>query len=137
MKRNKIRYQSTPKKRVVITLTGKVHLQYGDEEAIAVAGKGDLLLHPRCEALSGPRLGDYGSTGYAGYFKLDVHDGSQWQPVIVNDIFPQSEHHFSKSECAIDTATLCMEILRGLAGTALLRTYREHYAPEDSGEEAD
>ena len=131
MKRNKIRYQSTPKKRVAITLTGRIWLKYRDEEAMEQAQKGDLMLHPYNDLLRTARQGDYESTGFSGYFKVDVHDGQQWCAVLAGDIFPQREHYFSKSECPIDTYALCADMLRVLKGRTLVRRYREHYELEE------
>jgi hypothetical protein len=134
-KRNKVRYQSTPKRRVELKLTGKVYLRYEDEEAIAGASKGDLMVYPYNEALNAVRQGEYDSTGFSGYFKADVFDGREWRLVLLNDIFPNRENHFAKSERPIDTYILCAEILRGMSGKILLRTYREHYAPDEAAAE--
>jgi hypothetical protein len=130
-KRNKIRYKSAPVRRIPIVLTGQVWLKYRDDEAMEQAQKGDLMLHPYNDVLRGPKQGDYESTGYVGYFKLDVHDGKEWRAVIVTGIFEQREQHFSKSERPIDTYGLCAELLAGLKGRVLLRTYREHYILEE------
>jgi hypothetical protein len=130
-KRNKIRYKAAPVRRIPIALTGEVWLRYRDEEEMAQAKKGDLMLHPYHEALRGERQGDYESTGFAGYFKLDVHDGKEWRPVIVTGIFEHQEQYFSKSERPIDTYALCAELLRAMAGRILVRTYREHYILEE------
>ena len=126
-KRNKVRYQSKPVVRKSIVLTGQVYLQYRDDEAIAQAKKGDLMVYPYNEALSTTQQGAYDRTGFSGYFKADVHDGFNWCLVLVNDIFTAREHHFSKSERPIDTFMLCEGMLRALAGKPLHRTYREHY----------
>lgn len=131
-KRNKIRYQSTPKEKKLITLSGQVFLQYADDEAIEKAEKGDLMLYPYNEALHTTRQGDYGSTGFSGYFKVDVSDGKQWCLVQTGALFPHNEHHFAKSERPIDTYALCAEIVRGFAGRALVRIYREHYELEEN-----
>ena len=129
-KRNKIRYQSKPKDKVIIVLTGKVYLKYVDDEAIDLAKKGDMLVYPCNDALNSTRQGDYESTGFSGYFKVDVFEGNVWCPLLTNDIFSQKENHFSKTECPIDTYHLCEEILHMLSGRALVRTYREHYELE-------
>jgi hypothetical protein len=128
---NKVRYQSKPKPRVTIELTGDVYLMYRDEETIAVAKKGDLMLYPYNEALQTIRQGEYDEKGFSGYFKVDVYDGREWRLVLLNDIFPKREHHFSKTERPIDTYGLCEDILRRMAGTTLVRTYREHYTPDE------
>lgn len=131
-KRNKIRYQSIPKKRVEIILTGKVYLMFRDEDEIATASKGDLLVFPNNEALHTNRQGEYESTGFVGYFKVDVCSGKEWLPVLTQSIFPEHENYFSKTERPIDTFTLIAGILEGMKEKTLLRTYREHYVPEDA-----
>lgn len=131
MKRNKIRYQSKPKEKVRIVLTGNVYLQYEDDEAIDAARKGDLMVHAHNEALHTHRQGEYFTTGLSGYFKVDVFEGNVWCPVILTEVFPDKENYFSKSECPIDTYELMAETLLGMKGKALVRTYREHYIPEE------
>ncbi len=126
MKRNKIRYKTTVKEEKLIMLTGTVFLMYHNDEGIAQI-KGDLMVYPECEALHTTRQGDYGSTGYVGYFKVDVWDGKEWRPVIQTEIFTDKENFFSKKECPIDTFAICEEILQSFAGRAVRRTYREHY----------
>ena len=126
-KRNKIRYQATVKEKKLVALSGMVYLRYEDEEAIEQGAKGDLLAYPYNDELNSTRQGDYYSTGFSGYFKLEMHDGKQWRLVILDDIFTQREHHFSKTECPIDTYNLCAEMLKALAGRNMVRTYREHY----------
>lgn len=130
-KRNKIRYQAEKKQKITIVLTGQVLLRYVDDEAIDLAKKGDLMVYPNNDALNSNRMGDYESTGFSGYFKVDVHDGREWQPVIISDIFANHENHFAKSERPIDTYNICHELLVQLSGKRLLRTYREHYTPDE------
>lgn len=130
-KRNKIRYQSKPKEKTRIVLTGQVYLRHEDEEAIAQARRGDLLVYPCNDALNSTRLGEYYATGFSGYFKVDVFEGNVWCAVITGSLFAHRENHFSKSECPIDTYGLCAEKLRGMGGRTLVRTYREHYVPEE------
>ncbi len=130
-KRNKIRYTSEKKPRVLIALTGDVFLRYVDEDEIDAAKKGDLQVFPSNDALNSTRLGEYDALGFSGYFKVDVYDGRVWQPVIITDMFPDRANHFSKTERPIDTYAICKDILKSLAGNLLLRTYREHYMPDD------
>jgi hypothetical protein len=126
-KHNKVRYQAKEKTKVTITLTGVVFLQYIDDEEARHAQKGDLLVYPHNDALNTTRQGEYEGTGFSGYFKVDVSDGKEWQPLLPTGIFKNNEQHFSKSERPIDTYNLCTEILRGFAGSTIVRTYREHY----------
>jgi len=130
-KNNKLRYQVKDKPKVTINLTGIVFLQYVDDEAATMAQKGDLLVYPYNDALNTTRQGEYNNTGFTGYFKADVSDGRVWQPVLLGQIFKNNEQYFSKSERPIDTYNLCAEILRNNAGLTLVRTYREHYEPEN------
>jgi hypothetical protein len=131
-KRNKIRYQAEKKPKILIALTGQVLLRYVDEEAIELAKKGDLMVFPNNDALNSTRMGDYESTGFTGYFKVDVYDGRDWQPVIISDIFKNRENHFAKRERPIDTYRICHETLLQLSGKNLMRTYREHYTPDEA-----
>ena len=93
-----------------------------------------MLVFPQNDALNTTRIGEYDCTGFSGYFKVDVFEGNVWCPMLINDIFPDRENHFSKTECPIDTYNLCLDILKARAGTTLVRTYREHYVPEESEE---
>lgn len=135
-KRNKIRYKVNTKEKKTITLTGQVYLEYADEEALEHPVRGDLMMYPYNEPLNTTHRGDYSTTGFAGYFKVNVFEGNVWCLVQVNDIFEHQEHHFSKMECPIDTYHLCADILRALAGRKLMRTYREHYTLDDAQDEA-
>lgn len=128
-KRNKIRYQSKPKDRKTFTLTGRVFLKYeDDDEEISKAVRGDLLCYPNHELdMTISQIG-YESLGNAGYFKVDVFEDNVWCLLLVNDrIFPHNEHHFAKTERPIDTFGLIGEMLVGLEGRKVERTYREHY----------
>lgn len=126
-KHNKLRYQSADKPRARLTLTGCVYLQYRDEEAIAAAQKGDVMLYPSVEALHTIRQGEYDTTGHAGYFKADVCDGKTWQPLLLTGLFDARENHFSKSERPADTFSFCAPIVQDLKGRMVERTYREHF----------
>jgi hypothetical protein len=130
MSKRKLSYQSKPIRRIPITLTGKVFLQYLDDEAALQAIKGDLLAFPNNDALNTNRQGEYEATGFSGYFKFDVSDGRDWQPLILTGIFNEHEHHFSKTERPLDVYRLCAEHFQNLAGRVVLRTYREHYELE-------
>lgn len=136
-KKNKKRYQVREKPKTYITCTGRIYLQYRDEEAIEQAQKGDLLFFPSVESLHTIRQGDYESTGYAGYFRVDVCDGKAWQPVLLSTLFPGREHYFAKKERPLDTFEHCAELLRQRGEIMLYRTYREHYAVEGSEEEVE
>ncbi len=128
-------YKINIKPEIAIIVTGKVFLRYRDDEEVTNAQKGDLLIYPENEQLNTTWQGFYEKTGFAGYFKLDVCDGKNWQPVLLNDIFPEKENHFTRTERSLDTLAICIPMLEKLTGLKLLRTYREHYAPASSAEE--
>ena len=136
-KRNKVRYVAKPKDRKTLVLTGKVFLKHEDDEAdIDLAVKGDLLCYP-CNELENIIV----DTGYqvrnlSGYFKVDVFEGNVWCLMLVNDIFPENEHHFSKTEYPLDTFNLIGEMLVALEGRTVERTYREHYFLLEEGEQS-
>lgn len=129
-KRNKVRYTATAKTREGIRLSGNVYLQYRNEEEIETQ-RGDLLLFAECKQLHTNYFAEYERTGFTGYFKVDVYDGKDWQPLILSDIFRDHEHHFSRTDRPIDTYHLCRELLLGLKDRMLRRTYREHYELSD------
>lgn len=135
MGKRKITYTATPKKRVEIILSGAVYLQYEEDEQIEQAKKGDVMVYAECKQLHTNYFAEYRQTGFTGYFKVDVSDGKDWQPVILNEIFQHHEHHFSRTERPIDTYTLCKGMLTALAGKKLVRTYREHYELEEQEDE--
>lgn len=127
MGKRKITYQSKDKLKIAIVLTGNVFLQYVDDDNISLAQKGDLLVYANNEALNTTHIGEYDRTGFSGYFKVDISDGKNWQPLIISNIFTAHENHFSKKERAIDTYAVCREMLVDFAGNEAVRTYREHY----------
>ena len=110
-----------------MVLTGRIFLQFVDDEIALEAQKGDLLVFANNEALQTTHQGEYQLTGFTGYFRVDVSDGRVWQPLIIRDVFKNHENHFSRTERPLDTYKICFEILRALEGKTLLRTYREHY----------
>jgi hypothetical protein len=112
-----------------LLLTGTIYLKYEDEEQIATAQKGDITLYLNTDTSDRvPLKGNYYAKGYVGYFKADIFDGKEWQVLNITDFLEDKEHHFSKSECAIDTYHLIREMLEGHAGTEVYKGYRGgHY----------
>lgn len=126
------RYKSAGNAFPEIALTGKVYLKYEDEEALAKASKGDVMLYLNDDSQTLPEeRGDYFSLGRAGYFKASVHNGREWLPFNAQEAFTAREHQFGKNEQPYDAYELCAEIMRGKAGALLIRTYREHYTFKD------
>lgn len=136
-KKNKIRYTTKDKPKQLIVLTGAVGLQFVDGELLATPQKGDLALFPKCDAWHVEEDVQYQSTGFSGYFKVDVWDGKKWCPVILSELFPRREHYFSKKELPIDCYALCRELLLAYQGKVLTRTYREHYELIDDRSDTD
>ncbi len=128
--RRKKRYKSKPNQWPKIFMTGRAALKFWDEFSLNKHEKGDLQFFMfnctigRCEAEPG-----YDNIGGSGYIKARVYDGKEWQVLIMDDLFPERIHHFSKKEMPIDTFILCREKVAELAGTELQRTYRLHYEP--------
>lgn len=131
-KRNKKRYQATPKPTHPIVLSGVVYLMYRDEELMERAMKGDVLAYPSTKELHDVYRGSYDVTGFDGYFRIDVYNGKEWLPVVLQSFFPGREHHFGKHECAIDVFEMLLPLLQGLNGRTVERKYREHYELADA-----
>lgn len=137
MKKRLKRYTSTPKIYPMITLTGNVFLRYEQEEEIASAVRGDVMLFLNVErSARSAEYHGYHVCSYAGYLRADVFDGKLWKPLSLNELFPEKENHFSKTERPFDRFRLCCDIIRAHKGSMLKRTYREHYvlAEDDAGE---
>lgn len=128
MKRNKKRYQTKEKPRKQIEATGRILLQYNDDEALEAKPleKGDFYVYAECRALHTLHNGDYTQTGMVGYFKVDIFDGKELQPVILNGVFTK-EHQFGKHEQPIDVYAIVHERLVELKSSVFSRSYREHY----------
>jgi hypothetical protein len=126
-KRNKVRYTSKGNPFPPIIMTGRVFLRHHEEDAIAAAEKGDLLVFLSTDILLGSRVGNYEATGIEGYLKADVFDGKGWKSLSLEEFFPGREYYFGKRERPSDTYRFCKGTLTGAAGVKLLRTYREHY----------
>ncbi len=135
-KHNKKRYQATPKPTHPIVISGRVFLMYQDDEDMEKAARGDLRLHPSTKELHDVYQGSYDTTGFDGYFRVDVCSGKDWLPVILQSLFPGREHHFGKHECAIDVYEMIKPQLEALRGRTLERTYREHYELADEVSDA-
>jgi hypothetical protein len=133
-KKNKIRYSSKGNVFPPLVLTGKVLLRHHDEERIATAEKGDIMVFLSTDILLGNRLGNYEATGIEGYLKTDVFDGKGWKPLSLEEFFDNREYYFGKRERPIDTYRFCLDTLTSAAGTRLLRTYREHYVKAGDSE---
>ena len=127
-KHNKVRYKINVKEKKQLVFSGKIWLKHRDDvEEEIKPSVGDFLAYPYEKSLNSARVGQYWDTGFSGYFKFDVFDGFDWRLILLNEIFPENEHHFSKSECPIDTFALCEEIFAKMGNFTLERTYREHY----------
>jgi hypothetical protein len=131
-KHNKKRYQATLKPTHPIELSGRVFLMYRDEELMERADKGDLLAYPSTKELHDVYQGSYDVTGFDGYFRIDVYNGKEWLPVVLQSLFPKREHYFGKHECAIDVYEMIVPILAEFKGRTVERKYREHYELADA-----
>lgn len=137
-KKNKLRYTSKGNQWPLIEITGRVFLRHRDDEILGEAVKGDLQVFLSTDAFKfNLQIGDYEAMGLEGYLKADVFDGKAWCPLSIEEFFERREYYFGKREKPQDTFNLCEPIFKALAGTKLMRTYREHYvvAPASALEE--
>ncbi len=125
----KKRYQSEGNPFPPITLTGHVHLKYEDEYTGEPQKRGDIRFYLHDDATNKERTqGDYYTLGHAGYLKAEVFDGKKWCLVVMDDLFPDKIHHFTKKEQPAATYLVCEEAMKPFQGRQLERIYREHYA---------
>lgn len=128
--RRKKRYRSKPNPYPKIIMTGRAGLKYWEDYRIEDTKAGDLQFYLfSCTMGREEDEPGYDYLGGSGYLKARVYDGKEWQALIMDDLFSDRTHHFSKKEMPIDTFLLCREKVEGLAGTPLQRAYRQHYEP--------
>jgi hypothetical protein len=111
-----------------LIITGQVYLQYEDDEDIAAAEAGDIVLFLNLDIIPTFSSGDYYKKYLGGSFKADIYDGKTWCPLLLADLCEHKEHFFSKSEIPIDSYNFCKQIIAEKAGIALYRSYRLHYS---------
>jgi len=117
------------KEQKTLTLTGKSYLVYIDDEAMEEAQTGDLCFYVTGKIIFNDEA-KYYKQGYKGSLKAEVFDGKQWCLLDMEDIFQNGEQNFNKNDLSINTYHNCEEIVEGLAGTILYRTYRNHYSTQ-------
>ena len=111
-------------------MTGRAGLKHYDDYRLDKFEPGDLQFFMfNCTLGRKEDEPGYEHIGGSGYLKARVYDGKEWQLLIMDDLFPERCHHFSKKEMPVDTFLLCREKVQGLAGTQLQRGYRMHYEP--------
>jgi hypothetical protein len=130
-KRNKIRYHSHGNPYPKLALSGNVYVKYADEDALAQAKAGDLMLFLNSDSNRGIEPGQYDCIGLEGYLKADVHDGRGFKPLSLEEFFTDREYYYGKREMPQDTIAVCRPILQRFKGRTLLRKYREHYVLEE------
>lgn len=130
-KHNKKHYQSKAKDLRKIILTGRVWLEFRDDEMMeqmpAKQMLGDCRARPHYDLPVEASEELYDCIGLRGYFKVDVCDGFRWHPMLLRDVFEDREHHFHKTECPRDRFVWCEERLQSLRGRSVMQSYREHY----------
>lgn len=111
-------------------MTGRAGLKGYEEYRLEKFSTGDLQFFMfSCTLGRKEDEPGYEYVGGSGYIKARVYDGKDWQPLIMDDLFPDRIHHFSKKEMPLDTFLLCRDRVAELAGTPLQRGYRQHYEP--------
>lgn len=130
--RRKKRYQSKPNPYPTLTLTGNSCLKDWEDGAIEQPQPGDIQFYlytctlGRCEDDPG-----YDHIGGSGYLKARVWDGREWQLLVMDTLFADKPHHFSRTEMPYDTYLICHDRAKELVGRVLERSYRSHYEPVD------
>ncbi len=136
--RRKKRYRSKPNPWPKIIMTGRAGLKYWEEYSLEKLEAGDLQFFMfTCTMGREEEEPGYDHIGGSGYIKARVYDGKEWQVLIMDDLFPDRVHHFSKKEMPLDTFILCREAVEKLAGTKLQREYRMHYGPVPYADQED
>ena len=116
-----------------ITMTGKVYIKYIDD--LHKAALGDVLLYLNDDAIN-PFPGDYENLTDSGYIKGKIYDGKVWQQIDIGEFCTDRENKFAKKQRALDSAHLCMDIMKEYNGTIMLRTYRGHFERDRSEEQS-
>ncbi len=128
--KNKKRYQSKGNQYPTIKLTGRCFLLHHHHEYENSLQAGDVMFYMYSDSSLRDRDNPgYEKTGGCGYIKADIYDGTSWHKLVMDDIFPDREHHFSKTERPLDTYLLCAEKIALMRGEVMQRGYRSHYEP--------
>ena len=107
-----------------IKLTGKVFIKYIDDIISPKVGDIMLLLNDDATAHI---TGDYENTKASGYLKAKIFDGVNWQNIDIGEFCTGKENKFTKKQRAIDSASLCRDIIEESSGSTIKKTYRGHY----------
>lgn len=110
-----------------IIITGNVYIKYIDD--IRYPKMGDILLYLHDDAIN-PFPGDYENLTDSGYIKAKIYDGKIWQQIDIGEFCIDRENKFAKKQRALDSAMLCMDIIKECKGVKVLKTYRGHFERE-------
>jgi hypothetical protein len=132
--KRKVRYKSSYKESgsafPTLALTGRSFLLHEEEVEPESLQRGDVLFYIFGDTSGRERDNPlYELTGGAGYLKSMVYDGKEWQFLLMDQIFANREHHYSKTERPLDTFTICKDVIAAHAGAVMERKYRQHYEP--------
>lgn len=134
-KKHRKRYQSKPNPHPRIVMTGRASLKYWPDFELENLQRGDLEFYMfSCSIGRSEEDPGYDHIGGSGYLKARVFDGRDFQLLVMDDLFPDKLHHFSKKEMPLDTFLRCREAVEDLADTELQRGYRLHYEPVEDEE---
>lgn len=110
-----------------IILTGKVFIKYLDlSEHYSL---GDVMLYLNDDAIRFDK-GNYTSKD-SGYIKAVVYDGKVWQNMDITEFCQDRENRFTKTQRAIDIATLCKDIMEQQESICIFRGYRGHFTKKE------
>lgn len=111
-----------------IKLTGNVFIKYIDEIKSPLVGDVKLLLN---DDATNHKPWDYQNTKVSGYIKAKVYDGLVWQNIDISEFCLHKENKFTKKQRSIDSALLCLDIMKASAGITINKTYRGHFTIEE------
>lgn len=127
-KKNKKRYQSKGNPYPPFPITGRSFLLHYHESYQDSLKKGDMLFYMFSDTTRRNEEEPlYEYIGGAGYLKAKIYDGKEWQLIVMEELLPGKEHHFSKKERPLDTYEICREAIAALEGRLVQRGYRQHY----------
>jgi hypothetical protein len=128
VKHVKRRYKSKGNPYPPFPITGRSFLLHYDKSYHDSLQKGDILFYLHTDTTRRNEDNpDYELTGGAGYLKAKVYDGKGWHFLVMEELLPGKEHHFSKKERPLDTFYVCQDAVKQLEGYRVQRSYRQHY----------
>ena len=112
-----------------ITMSGKIYIKYIDDTHRATLG--DVMLYLNDDTIN-PFPGDYENLTDSGYIKAKIYDSKIWQHIDIGEFCTDRENKFAKKQRSLDSAHLCMDIMKKYKGAVMRKTYRGHFERDTS-----